>query len=79
MNFPLSELVSWVLEPLATAMDGSSELVSGEDLKSNIDRVNKTNSDWVPEANITTSVIDMEGAAESDITPKLCECEPSEC
>ena len=32
MNFPLFELVSWVLEPLTTAMDGSSELVSGEDL-----------------------------------------------
>ena len=48
MNFALSELVSWVLEPLATAMDGRSELVSGEDLKSNVDKLNVTNTNWVP-------------------------------
>ena len=43
MNFPLSELVSWVLEPLASAMEDS-----GEDQKSNIDRINESNKSWVP-------------------------------
>ena len=79
MNFPLSELVSWVLEPLASAMEGSSELVSGEDLKSNIDQLNVSNKNWVPEASITTSVIDMEGAVESEDIPKLCECDQGKC
>ena len=37
MNFPLSEQVGWVLEPVANAMVWSGELVSGEDLKSKID------------------------------------------
>ena len=32
-------------------------------------RLDCTNKDWVPEANITTSVIDMEGAEESDNIP----------
>ena len=68
-----------MLEPLATAVDGSSELVSGEDLKSNIDKLNMTNTNWVPEANITTSVIDMEGAVESDNIPKLCGCDQGKC
>ena len=49
MNFPLSELVSWVLEPLASAMEDSGKLVNGEDLKSNIDGLNEANKSWVPQ------------------------------
>ena len=40
MNFPLSELVSWVVEPEANVMVGSGEPVSGEDLKSKVNVIN---------------------------------------
>ena len=48
MNFPLSELVFWVLEPVANAMVGCGELVSGKDLKSKIDVINVTNTKGEP-------------------------------
>ena len=70
MNFHLSELVSWILEPLASAMEDSGELVSGEDLKSNIDRLNETNKSWVPVPDNTSSLMDMEGAATSELILK---------
>ena len=74
MHFPLSELVSWVLEPLASAMENSGELVSGEDLKSNIDNLNKANKSWVLVPDSTENVMDMEGATASGHIPKLCDC-----
>ena len=78
MNFPLSEIVSWVLEPLASAMENSGELVSGEDLKSKIDNLNKANNSWVQVPDSTANVMDMEGAKASEHIPKLCEVEPDD-
>ena len=46
MNAHLSELLSWLLEPLANAMMGkSSEVISDEDLKNKIDNLNLANKD----------------------------------
>ena len=49
MNFPLYEIISWILEPLAITIKDSSEVISGEDLRSRMDGVNATNKDWSPE------------------------------
>ena len=79
MNFPLSEIVSWVLEPLASAMEGGGELVSGEDLKSNLDKLNEKNKDWKPAPISTEKVTDMPGAVVSETLPKLCDCVENGC
>ena len=78
MNFPLSEVVSWVLEPLASTMEGG-ELVSGEDLKSNLDKLNVKNKNWKPEPYSDVKVMDMPGAKTSDDLPKLCGCDMDDC
>ena len=49
MNFPLSEISSWILEPLASTIKDSSEVISGEDLWSRVNGVNNTTRDWSPE------------------------------
>ena len=41
MNFPLYEIISWILEPLASTIEGSSEVISGEDLRSRVDDRNQ--------------------------------------
>ena len=79
MNFPLSELLSWVLEPLASAMQNSGELVNGEDRKSNIDHLNEANKSWVPVPDSTKNLMNMEGATSSEHIPKLCDCLKGAC
>ena len=79
MNFPLSELISWVLEPIASAMDASGELCSGEDFKGNLDKLNKVNKQWTPEPRQEGSAMEMEGATASDRLPKLCDCDSNAC
>jgi hypothetical protein len=60
MNSHLSELLSWLLEPLATEMMGkNSEVNSGEDLKSSLDRLNVANQDWVPANELVGSLGDQ--------------------
>ena len=50
MNTHLSEILSWLLEPLATSMMGkSSEVISDEDLNNKMDTLNMVNKDWKPE------------------------------
>ena len=50
MNARLSELLSWLLEPLANSMMGkSSEVISDEHLKQKMDALNCKNKDWKPE------------------------------
>ena len=49
MNTHLSEILSWLLETLATSMIGkSSEVISGEDLKNKMDALNDKNIKWKP-------------------------------
>ena len=68
-----------MLEPLASAMENSGELVSGEDLKSNIDNLNEGNKSWVPVTDSTENVMDMEGATDPEHIPKLCDCLKDAC
>ena len=57
MNTQFSELFSWTLEPMATEMmDRSSEVNSGDDLKSRLDRLNAANKDWEPAAKLEGSL-----------------------
>ena len=77
MNAHLSELLRWLLEPLANAMLGkSSEVISDEDLKNKIDNLNLANKDWKPETEMENPIGEQEemtsmmGAA-----PGLCGCE----
>ena len=60
-------------------MENSGELVSGEDLKSNIDKQNESITFWVPVPDSTNNVMDMEGATISEHIPKLCDCLKGEC
>ena len=76
MNFPLSEIISWILEPLASTIKDSSEVISGEGLRSRMDRVNVTNKDKVRTLNWKES---YPGMVESQDPPKLCGCGPGEC
>ena len=78
MNFPLSEIISWILEPLASTIEGSSEVISGEDLRSRVDGVNITTKDWSPEPTLKGKLDEHPGMIESQDPPKLCECGPME-
>ena len=74
MNYPLSEIVSWVLEPVASNIQRSSELISCEDLKSKIDSLNSKNSNWEPDKVIEGSLADQAQMKTTENPPKLCEC-----
>ena len=50
MNYPLTEIVSWVLEPVAFSIKVSTELINGEDLKHKIDSLNTANESLSPDA-----------------------------
>ena len=53
MNTHLSEILSWLLEPLATSMLGkSSEVISGEDLKNKMDTLNEKNKNLKPQPSL---------------------------
>ena len=77
MNTHLSEILSWILEPLATSMIGdSSEVISGEDLKNKMDSLNTRNKEWKPEDQIDEPIGEsslMGGLLEE--APALCGCE----
>ena len=80
MNYPLSELVSWILESVADNMD-SSELISVEDLKSLLDNINEHNVDK-PKPTMHTSTVNLMNHADmiqSDSPPKLCDCQVGCC
>ena len=79
MNFPLSEIISWLLEPLASSMEGSSEVISGEDLRSIIDQLNINNRKWEPKPDIQGSLDDHKDMVESINPPRLCACKEGEC
>ena len=80
MNYPLSELISWVLEPVASSIQGSTELISCEDLKSQLDDINKKNKDWSPKAEEEVSNLgSLPEMVESKNPPKLCDCLHGHC
>ena len=76
MNAHLSEILSWLLEPLANSMiDKSSEVISDEHLKNKIDTINLNNKEWVEadpneEPEDSNEMDNALGAA-----PSLCGCE----
>ena len=75
MNTHLSEILSWILEPLANAMmSKSSEVISYVHIKHKIDKLNEQNEGWTQ--------MDETPAGESqeinqllDAAPGLCGCE----
>ena len=79
MNFPLSEIITWILEPLAGTIKESSEVISGEDLRSRMDGVNAKIRDWSPEPEMEGELADHPGMVESQEPPKLCWCGLGEC
>ena len=57
MNTHLSELLSWLLEPLANSMmNKSSEVISDKHLKNKIDKLNIINKEWVPETDVESPI-----------------------
>ena len=74
MNSHLSEILSWLLEPLADSMMGkSSEVISDEDLKHKIDKLNLANKDWKPEAEVEHPIGQSSVMADQlDLAPGLC-------
>ena len=63
--------VSWVMEPVGSNIKDSSELISGEELRSSIDDINIKNSAWDP---IEGSLMEREEMVECAVQPKLCDC-----
>ena len=78
MNAHLSEILSWLLEPLANSMmDRSSEVISDEHLKSKIDTINLNNKEWTePKPDEEPVVNEIEDALK--VAPDLCGCEECE-
>ena len=57
MKTHLSELLSWLLEPLANSMmNKSSELISDEHPKNKMYKLNDINEDWVPETEVESPI-----------------------
>ena len=79
MNYPLSEIISWVLEPVASSIQGSTELISCEDLKSQIDEVNLKNKDWTPKTEEVSNLSNLPEMVVSNNPPKLCDCLHGQC
>ena len=77
MNSHMSEILSWALEPLADALlPKSSEVISNEDLKSNIDSVNKRNGNWIPDQKLEGNLRDVQSMMEAEMEmPGWCQCE----
>ena len=74
MNTHLSEILSWLLEPLATSMIGkSSEVISGEDLKNKMDALNDKNRKWKPAEPV------VEPIGESSLMGRVLEAAPGLC
>ena len=74
MNTHLSEILSWLLEPLATSMIGkSSEVISGEDLKNKMDALNDKNKTWKPAEPV------VEPIGESSLMGRVLEAAPGLC
>ena len=77
MNTHLSEILSWLLEPLANSMlEKSSEVISDEDLKFKIDKLNQANRDWKPKTEIEHPIHESSEMTEQlELAPGLCGCE----
>ena len=77
MHSHMSEILSWALEPLADALlPKSSEVISNEDLKSNIDSVNKRNGNWIPDKKLEGNLRDVQSMMEAEMEmPGWCQCE----
>ena len=77
MNAHLSDILSWLLEPLVNAMMGkSSEVISDEHLKHKIDEINKNNQEWT-QGEQDDSPIGESSEMEEKLgaAPGLCGCE----
>ena len=77
MNSHMSEILSWALEPLADALiPNSSEVVSNEDLKSKVDKLNQKNSSWIPDAKLEGDLSDAKSMMEAAMEVSgLCDCD----
>ena len=72
MNVHLSEVMSWVMEPVADILEGSSEVISNEHLKSLMDSLNEKHKNWRPEDPLTgdlASCREMQDAMYGTPTP----------
>ena len=49
MNVHAYDIMSWVLQPVADVLQGSSEVISNEHLKSKLDMLNEKNENWQPD------------------------------
>ena len=76
MNAHLSEIISWLLEPLANSMmKNSSEVISDEDLLNKIDKLNEVNKVWEHEHEKEEPIGDSEELSiKLDEAPGLCGC-----
>ena len=77
MNTHLSEIISWLLEPIANSMmKNSSEVISDEDLLNKIDKLNDDNKDWKPETEKSEPIGDSEEMSNKlEEAPGLCGCD----
>ena len=79
MNLHLSEAMSWVLEPVANVLEGSAEVVSNEDLKSRMDRLNEKYAGWVPDEKLVGSLMEQEEMLTASSPSQLCDCQRPGC
>ena len=49
MNLHTYDIMSWILQPVAYVLQGRSEVISNEHLKSKIDMLNEKNKNWKPD------------------------------
>ena len=86
MNLYLSELVSDLIEPVVSTIEGGEEVISTEDLLADIEELNSSNEEWSSiswwEGKTADKYIGC-GKFEDDIkkvqysTPSLCRCNDS--
>jgi hypothetical protein len=46
MNMHMSEIMSFILEPVANTMEDTAEIISCEHMKSKLDKLNDINKEW---------------------------------
>ena len=56
-----------------STIEGSSEVISGEDLRSRVDGVNDTTKDWIPETELKGKLTDHPGMVQSLVWSGECD------
>lgn len=85
MNIHISEIVSEVVEPLVSNIEGGLEIISTEDMLAWIDELNRKNESWTPSSwweGVSEQEFESCGKCVgkvdyeyNDEKPELCECE----